>query len=807
MNSNKNKYSTDVAHRRKSDGAVQTVSEHLWAVARLAGLFAGKIGLQKVGELIGLLHDVGKWRDKFQGYINGKDGVANQDCLKGGREKVDHSTAGAQWAWKELSSRGPMESISAQIVALCVASHHGGLMDCLRLRPAGPCEDVFSRRLHKKDLDTGYQEVRGQADVNICTRIATLLNGREISDGLQDFHKKIISCFPEKESFLFAQGLLVRYLFSCLVDADRIDSADFDYAARSTLRLHGRYTSWEVLVERLERKLTSFPSTEKIDDKRREISLACKESARRKPGIYTLTVPTGGGKTLAGLRFALHHARDQAMDRVINVIPYTSIIEQNAGVVREILEPEGVVPGSVVLEHHSNLTAEQESWQGKLLAENWDAPVVYTTLVQLLETLFGGGTRPVRRMHQLARAVIVFDEIQTLPIRCIHLFNNAINFLVYQCGATVVLCTATQPLLHKLENKAWAIRLADDHELVSGVISHFEALKRVEVRYRRKPGGWPFKEVVDLALVEVERAGNCLIIVNTKSSAKKLFDSFHESGKYPVIHLSTGMCPAHRRQRLNTVKTLLNDGRRFVCISTQLIEAGVDIDFRAVIRFLAGLDAIAQAAGRCNRHGKEKLGRVHVINPRGENLGTLEDIRRGGEDAERILSEFAHDPIGPEALTRYYHYYFFNRQKEMDYSVPESRSTVATSLVSLLSDNEKAVKDFYRESQDKPIPLHHAFRTAGDLFSVIDAPTEGVIVPYGDEGKKIIEELIHTNEPAKERELLRQAQPYSINIYPEQMKEPFIHPIKPGSIIRCLDAEHYSQEYGFSNDPVVRMEG
>ena len=307
-----------------------------------------------------------------------------------------------------------------------------------------------------------------------------------------------------------------------------------------------------------------------------------------------------------------------------------------------ILEPsdDPISEGRIVLEHHSDLTPEQQGWREKMLSENWDAPVVYTTMVQFLETLFGAGTRGARRMHQLANSVLIFDEIQTLPVRCVHLFNNAINFLVEQCGSTVVLCTATQPLLDRVDVKKGSIRVPDGNEIMPDLKALFDDLKRVEVVNSRKPSGWANGEIADLSIKEAHRADSCLVIVNTKKAAQTLYNLAKDQDGMDVYHLSTDLCPAHRKDKLAEIKAKLEEintkqgnAVKLLCFSTQLIEAGVDVDFGAVIRSTAGLDSIAQAAGRCNRNGNREIGIVHVVNPQDENLDMLPDIKIGKEKA------------------------------------------------------------------------------------------------------------------------------------------------------------------------------
>ena len=370
-----------------------------------------------------------------------------------------------------------------------------------------------------------------------------------------------------------------------------------------------------------------------------------------------------------------------------------------------------------MLEHHGSITPEQQTWREKILCENWDAPVVYTTMVQFLESLFGAGTRGARRMHQLANAVLIFDEVQTLPIKCVHIFNNAINFLAEHCNSTVVLCTATQPLLDHVSPERGAVRLAPQHELMHDVRDLFEQLERVKVRDRRKPGGWTYEEITDLAVAEVFSAVSCLVIVNTKAAARQIFElarpTFDDAAVY---HLSTDMCPAHRKQELAKVRDRLAASEPILCVSTQLIEAGVDVDFRVVIRFVAGLDSIAQAAGRCNRNGAPEPGILHIINPQDENLDKLPDIMIGRDKALRVLDEYAQNParfghslVSPQALESYYRYYFFARQEQMSYPILPSEIGHDDTLLNLLSCNRHAVSDYQgRQCASPGIFFHQA---------------------------------------------------------------------------------------------------
>ena len=418
------------------------------------------------------------------------------------------------------------------------------------------------------------------------------------------------------------------------------------------------------------------------------------------------------------------------------------------------------------------MTPEKETWQCKLLAENWDAPVIFTTSVQCLESLFAGGTRGVRRLHSLSNAVIVFDEVQTLPIKTVHIFNNAVNFLIKQCGSTVVFCTATQPLLHTVDARKGAARLTggpDGAEMAPRRDDLFKSLRRVEVIDKRKNGGWVVTEIAQLICDEADEAGTVLSVVNTKTAARAVY-SLCKRQIDDVYHLSTNMCPAHRTKTIDNIRARLSgetlkSRAPMVCISTQLIEAGVDVDFGSVIRYLAGLDSIAQAAGRCNRNGRRPLGKVTIVNPSKESLDRLHEISIGKMTAERVLDEYRSDPaafdcdlLSPKAMQRYYEYYFFNRAHEMAYSVSSKDIGHDDNLLNLLSVNTLSVEAYKRGNKCTPIlSLRAAFKSAGNIFKVIDAPTEGIVVPYENEGRRIIGELCAVDDDlGRTRKLLRQ---------------------------------------------------
>ena len=786
----------------------QSLEDHLRGVGAKAKIFASKIELDSCGELLGLLHDLGKYSQEFQNYLCSGIGELDPDLddsymdPKQHKGKIDHSTAGAQWIWrmkKKDSIKG--EALIRQIIALCIASHHSGLIDCLK--PDGTLN--FDNRIKKDDEKSHYEECLQNIDADILKRIVHISDNVLVAEMAQKI-KTFTATGIQTKWFYF--GLLTKFLFSCLIDADRIDSANpgKPYQARQT--------DWQIAIDQLEGKLKQFSSISPIDSIRKKISDNCYEKAFKEQGIYTLTVPTGGGKTLASLRYALHHAKTHGLDRIIYIIPYTSIIEQNAKVIREFVENEG---NEWVLEHHSNLEPEKETWHSKLSAENWSSPIILTTMVQFLEVLFSGGTQSVRRLHQLAKSVLIFDEIQTLPIKCTYLFCNTINFLVEHAQVTTLLCTATQPLLNALKHpNSEQYFFPKGEEVIDDVGQVFNDLKRVQIINGCKVGGWGVDEIVSLALKELSDKGSCLIIVNTKSWAKNLFQFCKEKASINgLYHLSTHQYPAHRQKLLEEIRQRLNDKLPVLCISTQLMEAGVDVDFATVIRFLAGLDSIAQAAGRCNRHatlsdasGNPMPGKVYIINPDKEHIDELTDIKVGKEKTERVLSELQ-DPdhlLLPKSIEDYFNYYFYQRSGEMGFSLPAKELGYDTNLFNLLSNNDKKNGGYRHDSR----LLQHSFMTAGRLFAVIDAPTKALIIPH-EKGRDLVSELCRiAKEFDKKRyyDLLRQAQRYSVNVFPNTWRAL----CEKGAILEIqgegvfyLDECYYSEDFGVSVDPVTEM--
>ena len=811
----------------------QSLATHLTETAAIAKMLAAKLGLDLAGELLGLMHDFGKYSLKFQKYIYDATGLINPDLddeeSTPGGSKVDHSTAGAQWVYRRLAAMGQKESgvLCGQMLGLCIASHHGaGLIDCLD----DEGNVVWQKRFNKDDSLTHLSECLQNADESVLRQAEGLADKALLVQMLAPL--KAVLMLPEaqaghqiKEFYL---GCFTRFLFSCLIDADRINSADFERENQKKIRRLQEKPDWQAAIAKLEAKLAQFERRYPIDEIRRQIADDCLQRAADAQGIYTLTVPTGGGKTLASLRHAVHHAQTHGLERIIYIIPYTSIIDQNAEAVRDILGDEWV------LEHHSNLDPEKQTWQNKLLSENWNKPIVFTTMVQFLDAWFGGGTRGARHIHPMANSVLIFDEIQTLPVKCVHLFCNALNWLVQFGGSSAVLCTATQPLLsacgvdefpeykRALVKARGLLQLAPNAEIMGknqALDKLFADLSRVEIKFNEKAGGWSVDDAGAFLLTQFQTALSCLFIVNTKKWAKDLYQYCQQQNvpSEALFHLSTNQCAAHRKALFARMKQRLEKKLPVVCISTQLIEAGVDISMACVIRALGGLDSIAQAAGRCNRHGENAgKGWVWVLNLQEPSLAkVLPDIDAGQQQAERVLREFAgQDILQPKAMRQYFEYYFYQRSDEMAYQINKNGSD---SLLSWLSDNRynqaasdrngKLKNDVLRGHNLDPL-LMHSFKSAGRAFQVIDAPTRAVIVPYG-EGKALIAKLCGEYEPKAFYGYLNQAQRFSVNVFPnvwdKLLKEAAVQQIADTGIY-YLHTSHYIDEYGLSVDEVGLMD-
>lgn len=763
----------------------QTVAEHCYGAAKYAAAALEPMQLSDSGYILGLIHDAGKFTACFQDYLLNKNGI---------RGSVNHTFAGVRLLFERYwhQNADDFSGIICEILALCVGSHHG-LFDCVDKQQ----KNGFQYRLNKEDI--GYEEAKENFFRFCISQEALDRRFQAAQQELTPVVEQILTMTGEDNAFFddetaFYSGLLARLLLSALIEGDRRDTAIFmngtDFPpTRSKEELE---CLWSTLLSRTEEKLNALSQESPIDRARRMISEQCRQVAEKSGGVFRLNVPTGGGKTLSGLRFALAHARRHRKQRIIFTSPLLSILEQNAAVIRDYIQDD-----SLILEHHSNLIRTEEDDQQldeqELLAETWESPITITTLVQFLNTLFSGKTTAIRRFHSLCDSVIVIDEVQTVPSKMLTLFSLAINFLSEICGATVVLCSATQPCTDQIEHPLHG----PIPEIVPYEPTLWEIFRRTEIQ---NVGNMSLEQIADFALDKLKTVDSLLIVCNKKNQAEQLYHLL--KGKdFNLFSLSAAMCVAHRRITLDKLQNALErKDEKTVCVSTQVIEAGVNISFACVIRLSAGMDSVVQAAGRCNRSGEAGpgvLAPVYLVQCQDESLAKLPDIQIGQSATQELLTEFAshpkqyHDKLDSDEAIGYYYQALYRRERNghHDYCVKDYPS-----LLSLLSLNEYC-------TEAPPYYFRQAFRLAGSLFQVFEEDTTDVIVPYGS-GTELIRDLNGEqaeHDPVYLKELLEKAKPYSISLYNYQIdrlnREHALIPLQGGALGL---SEHYSEQTGFS---------
>lgn len=658
----------------------QLLEEHLKGVARKAEEFATGFDAGDWGRFAGLLHDAGKACGAFQ------------RRLEGSPQRVDHATFGAQLARQQCGRFG-------LLLSYVICGHHGGL-------PNGG--------LQEGELHHRLKFAKVPQDV-VLTPVA-------------DIKQELDLPFkPKREDAGFSLAFFSRMVFSCLVDADFLDTEGFGDPEKKSARPDVDPTRMERLRGILDAHLARFAERAKptpVNRLRQEILAECRAKATLPPQIFSLTVPTGGGKTFSSLAFALNHAVANRQRRVIYAIPFTSIIEQNAKVFADILGRENV------LEHHCNYLEKDEpeeaayNRQRGLAAENWDAPLVVTTNVQFFESLFSNKPSRCRKLHNIAGSVIVLDEAQAIPTEYLEPCLAALRELVAHYRCTVLLCTATQPALDASQLRTAIPKI---HEIITTPQKLYDELLRTEVHFVGK--------LTDEELASrLDGESQVLCIIPTKAQARVLFEGLAE--QEGSFHLSTNMYPQHRRRVLDDIRARLAAEESCRVVSTSLVEAGVDLDFPVVYRAMAGLDSIAQAAGRCNREGKMnaagQLGQVYVYEP--ERQPRMPWLNRCvGRAAETLRALPQADPLGLEAMRRYF---------ELLYDVQEL-------------DKKKILFHLNQLTKD----LYFPFREVAGEFHFIEDDTVGVIVPIEPEAQALVRELRYTEFP---RTTLRKLQLYSV---------------------------------------------
>jgi len=700
----------------------QSVKDHLANTAALAARFGESFEGSDLAFIAGLLHDLGKYSDEFQAR------------LKGQSSPVDHSTAGSQAALEIY--HGPV----GQALAFAIAGHHAGLANGRgRMGKRAPLEERLARVPGEQipELDPVWQ-----SELSLPKEPDTLKSLRPRARG--------------REAFQFA--FLTRMLFSCMVDADYQDTEAYYAQTNGVAVERGGAPPLAVLRDRLEAFMADLSADGPINEQRREILHAVRSKATQSPGNFSLTVPTGGGKTLTSLAFALDHAIHHRMDRVIYVIPFTSIVEQNAAVFRNALGDEAV------LEHHSQYVEPSgHTWQAReklrLAMENWDAPVVVTTAVQFFESLFADRPSRCRKLHNIANSVVILDEAQTVPLGLLRPCIAALDELSLNYQSSVVLCTATQPAVGEDDDEP-------EHSLPGGLRGMRElapAPRRLYQDFRRVRVRRVEEDMDDTALADAcLDQDQVLCIVNNRRHARTLYELL--AGAEGAFQLTTLMCAKHRSRKLAEIRERLRAGEPCRLVATSLVEAGVDIDFPRVLRAEAGLDSIAQAAGRCNREGKRRLEDSEVLVFNNPDWPAPLELEQFAQAAREVMRDHD-DPLSLEAIDAYFRLLYWQRESGDDQGL----------------DKHALLKRMHRARLDVP------FEDIARDFRMIENTQKPVIIPWDGNARDAIRSLEYAEGVGR---WARKLQPYTVNI-PESI---FQH-LRDSGAVQSVAPERLGEQF------------
>ncbi len=693
----------------------QLLDIHLSNVGKMASEFAEVFGASRWAALAGHCHDLGKATKEWQAWLRHVNDISDE-FFRYYQGHPRHAFQGAKWLFAHSKQAG-------KLLSYCVAGHHAGLPDWHSHGEAGL----------RKRLEMSLPEPE------------------------PDFLPEPV--FPERPPFIleshrigFQLQFFTRMLFSCLVDADFLDTEQALNPEISSLRkaLPDIGTLYDIFHKNFSVLRKQADPSLQVNKKREQVLQDCLEAAGLKPGLFSLTVPTGGGKTLSSMAFALEHARRHKLRRIIYVIPFTSIIEQNAGVFRRMLGDDAVI------EHHCNFIPDDTDWKTKLAAENWDAPVIVTTNVQFFDSFYACKPSRCRKLHNIADSIVIFDEVQAIHVEKLEPCLEVIRELSKTYGVSCVLCTATQPAIEASDS--FSHGLHDVREIIKDVPSLFKGLKRTEEVFI---GELCIDDITD-RLMEHEQV---LCIVNTRQQALDLFSSLPASEHN--YHLSALMYPEHRSRKLDEIRTRLAQGKKCRVISTQLIEAGVDVDFPCVFRQSAGIDSIAQAAGRCNRNGKNAVpGKVYIFDIEGQQPVSF--MRLAVQSACKLFEKYSGNLTVPECVRQYFQDYFWKNQSRLDVD---------------------GILDLCRPSQNLEIQFREISR-----FRMIHTATVPIIVALEDKCIELVEQLRFVEHAGG---ILRKLQRYTVQVYPYQLDEMEGWLETPIPEIRVLrSAEIYSDHTG-----------
>lgn len=689
---------TFIAHVKKNTddswGEPHLLNEHLVSTAKLAGIFAADFNNSDWAELVGYLHDLGKYHPDWQKYLRRATGYFDENAhIEGYGGRPNHSTAGTVYIFEKFKN-----SLVPKALVYIIAGHHSGLPDWV---------PNLENRI--------FQD--GKLNTNDLNKVKSIEEAKQFLE--TPFPQTFPATLKNNNSDIEQLHLWIRMLFSCLVDADFLDTESYMTGKREL-----KFKSLEELKELFDQHMITKSTEGDLNKRRNEILKQCRIKSSLEPGFFSLTVPTGGGKTLSSMAFALEHAIKHKKKRIIVAIPYTSIIEQTAEIFKSVFGDDQVV------EHHSNLDPEEENLQNRIACENWDAPIIVTTNVQLFESLLGNKTSVCRKLHNIVNSVIILDEAQMIPTQYLKPIISVLKGLVNYFGVTVLLMSATQPALTgKIGN---APNIIDGLENVREIIDNPDELAKEFKRVNYIiPKDMDTKESWEQIAEKLLKHEQVLCIVNKRDDCRQLHKLMPEG----TIHLSGYMCGEERSEVISEIKKKLNNNESIRVISTQLVEAGVDIDFPVVYRAMTGLDSIAQAAGRCNRENKIKEGgKVFVfIPPTKSPQGFLSKCEEAGK---AILRNFSDTEFKPSLYSEYfkYLYSYLNSFDEVDF-------------------NSRLVKNAKK--------FEFEFKTFAEKFNMIDDRKQmSIIIQYKD-SVQLIQQLRFNGAT---KELLKRLQRYIVNI-------------------------------------------
>ena len=756
------------------NGMQQSLKDHITGVMHLAMTEGAKIGIGHMVQVIAMTHDMGKYSEEFQDYLR-RGRIAEE------KGRVNHTSAGAEILYGCLPRKSGNEDLAVFRETLCyVVTAHHGLYDMVNRED----EDTFAERLKKIDqplLQTVYTRWSDEMQISMaklqeCLKLA-----------FEEYRNAFVNRFKDirgqdREEYLFYIGCLTRLLLSIQIDADWSDTAqtmspgvpdDMPEAGELYGQAWKNYMQYIMSLTKKAEKETANNKAKEVNQIREQIRQECMEFTRHGPGIHCLSIPTGAGKTLTSLGYALKYAKEQAQggkppEHIIYISPFISITEQNAQVIREAIGVE-----EWILEHHSNVSNSDERKTD--IDPCWDEPFICTTMVQFLQTLFSDKKKSIRRFHRLKRSVIILDEVQSLPVKTIHTFNLMTNFLAEVCQANIVLCTATQPNLDS-EFVKRKLRYARPRDMIADLSGKFARFERVQIKCLSDTYQGMSKETMESLTErvsgELREAHSLLVILNKKQTVAEFYERIKEMlPEVQTYYLTTNLCAEHRRDRIAQIREgLKRRDHKILIVSTNLIEAGVDLSVERVYRSLAGIDSIAQAAGRCNRNGELACGTVHVFELEGDEPGKrMDELLIAQETTKEIVyrhlkSQAKESILFPEWMRQYYEAFYEEVKAKMDF--PLYGECKGESIFGLMSKGFSEVQ--------APHMMRQAFQTAGRLYEVIADTGVTVVVPYRT-GIKLIAELEEGDcqrpQAIKIRTCLRRLQPYTVSVYHYKKEE------------------------------------